>query len=104
MKSLRPIRFDVLVCYDVNTVEAAGRKRLRKVAKGCEAYGQRVQNSVFECTLSDALLEKLRARLLDIINRDEDSLRIYFLFGARETRLEVYGRDTWVDMSGPLIA
>ena len=48
--------------------------------------------------------DKLRAKLLDIINREEDSLRIYFLYGARETRLEVYGRDTWTDMSGPLIA
>ncbi len=104
MKALRPTRFDVLVCYDVNTIEAAGRKRLRKVAKACEGYGQRVQNSVFECSLSDALLEKLRAKLLDIIDREEDNLRIYFLYGSRETTIEVYGRDTWTDMSGPLLA
>ena len=104
MRSQRPTRFDVLICYDVNTIESAGRKRLRQVAKACEGNGQRVQNSVFECTLSDALLEKLRAKLLDIIKKEEDSLRIYFLYGPRESRLEVYGRDTWVDMSGPLIA
>lgn len=104
MKVQRVTRFDVLVCYDVNTTEADGRKRLRKVAKACEGYGQRVQNSVFECTLSDALLEKLRAKLLDIIDREQDNLRIYFLYGARETRIEAYGRDTWIDMSGPLIA
>jgi CRISPR-associated protein Cas2 len=104
LKANRPTRFDVLVCYDVNTTDSAGRKRLRKVAKACEGYGQRVQNSVFECTLSEALLEKLRAKLVDIIHREQDSLRIYFLYGGRETRLEVYGRDTWTDMSGPLIA
>ena len=103
MKAQRIARFDVLVCYDVNTTESAGRRRLRRVAKACEGYGQRVQNSVFECTLSDALMDKLRAKLLDIINRDEDSLRIYFLAGPRGSRQEVHGRDHWTDMSGPLV-
>lgn len=100
----RPDRFDVLISYDVNTLTSAGRRRLRKVAKALEGYGQRVQFSVFECTLSDALLEKLRGKLLDIIDRQEDNLRIYYLAGPRERYLEAYGRDGWVDFLGPLVA
>ena len=103
MKSQRPARFEILVCYDVNTLDSPGRSRLRKVAKACEAYGQRVQFSVFECALSDVLLEKLRARLLGIINPNEDSLRIYYLYGPREKWLEKIGRDGWVDFLGPLV-
>ena len=103
MNVQRPDRFDVLICYDVNTLTASGRRRLRKVAKTLEGSGQRVQFSVFECTLSDALLLKLRTKLLDIIDMQEDSLRIYYLPGARERYLESFGRDGWVDFLGPLI-
>jgi CRISPR-associated protein Cas2 len=104
MKSLRPERFDLLVCYDVNTTTTAGEARLRRVAKACEGYGQRVQYSVFECSLTDMLLDKMRAKLLDIIDREQDSLRIYRLYGPRDERLEVYGRDGYIDFSGPLFA
>lgn len=103
MPSVRPLRFDLLVCYDVNTTTRAGVKRLRKVAKVCEGYGQRVQYSTFECTLTDVLLARMRSKLLDIMDSNEDSLRIYHLYGSREDRLEAYGRDGWVDYMGPLI-
>ncbi len=103
VRALRPERFDLLVCYDVDTTTTAGVGRLRRVAKVCEGYGQRVQYSVFECTLSDMLLAKMRAKLLDIMDSEQDSLRIYFLYGPRDRRLEVHGKDGWVDFQGPLI-
>lgn len=103
MKALRAPRFDILVCYDVNTTTVPGEARLRKVAKACEGFGQRVQYSIFECTLSELLLERLRAKLLDIIDIDQDSIRIYYLYGPRDQRLEVHGRDGWVDFLGPLV-
>ena len=94
---------DILVTYDVNTLTKEGRRRLRKVAKLCEGHGQRVQFSVFECTVSDMQKERLVARLLDVIDRDEDSLRIYQLRGGREAVLEAWGRDTYVDFTGTLV-
>lgn len=94
---------DVLVAYDVNTETREGRRRLRHVAKACTSFGQRVQYSVFECSVSEANLERLRQRLLQIINPEEDSLRIYFLRGRREDVLEVYGRDGYVDFREPLV-
>ena len=103
MKPLRPERFDILVCYDVSTVTAEGEARLRRAAKTCERYGQRVQYSVFECTLTEMLLDKMRAGLIDIMDAQQDSLRIYYLYGAREKRLEVHGLDKYVDFMGPLI-
>ncbi len=96
-------RFDLLVCYDVNTTDPDGAKRLRKIAKVCVAYGQRVQYSVFECSLTDALLEKFQSRLLDIMDHDKDSLRFYRLIGSREIVVRVYGRDGFVDFTKPLI-
>ncbi len=102
MKPVRPERFDVLVCYDVETVTDAGKRRLRQVSKACVNYGQRVQYSVFECNLTEALLFKLRSKLLDIMIMKTDSLRIYYLRGARTDFLEVHGRDDWTDFSGPL--
>lgn len=94
---------DIVVTYDVNTESAAGRKRLRRVAKVCEAFGQRVQMSVFECSLTRTEFELLRVALLDTIHVKLDSLRIYHLSGAREKVVEVIGRDSWVDMTGPMI-
>lgn len=98
----RTERFDILVCYDVETVTDAGKTRLRKVSKACVSFGQRVQYSVFECNLSEALFFKLRSKLLDIMDLEKDSLRIYFLRGRRQEFVEVHGRDGWVDFSGPL--
>lgn len=69
----------VLITYDVNTQEATGSKRLRMVAKECINYGQRVQNSVFECNLDAAQLEQVKHKLEDIIDPDKDSIRIYNL-------------------------
>ena len=67
----------VLITYDVNTKSASGIKRLRKVAKQCVNYGQRVQNSVFECSLTPAQLVNLKNKLLEIIDQDHDSVRFY---------------------------
>lgn len=97
------MRQDILVSYDVNTQDKEGRRRLRKVARSCEGYGQRVQFSVFECTVNDVELEKLRARLVNIIDVKLDSLRIYHLKGGRESCLEYFGRDKYVDFDEPLI-
>ena len=69
----------VLITYDVSTQDAAGRKRLRKVAKECVNYGQRVQNSVFECVLDSSQLLIVKDKLLSMINPEEDSLRFYYL-------------------------
>jgi CRISPR-associated protein Cas2 len=94
---------NLLVTYDVNTQTPDGARRLRQVAKACEGFGQRVQDSVFECTIGQADLERFRARLLKIIDKDADSLRIYRLSANREDVVEVYGRDLYRDLSAPLI-
>ncbi len=94
---------NLLICYDVNTLTPEGRKRLRKVAQACQAYGQRVQYSVFECTVNPANLERLRQRLVAIIHPSEDSLRLYYLGARREEVVEVHGRDHYVDFTEPLI-
>ncbi len=94
---------DVVVAYDVSTDTPAGRRRLRKVAEACVGFGQRVQDSVFECHLTDVQLEKLRHKLLEIINEDEDSLRIYRLAQPRENYVWVYGVKREIDFLGPLI-
>ena len=86
----------ILITYDVNTTTGAGRKRLTKIAKECVNYGQRVQNSVFECDLDAAMLVKVRKTLLEIINEDEDSLRIYNLGNKYIGKIEHYGiKDTY---------
>ncbi len=97
------MRMNILITYDVNTSDPAGQKRLRKVAKACEAYGQRVQKSVFECKLTETLLEKLKQRLLKIIDPQKDSLRFYRLPGDRDKWVEVYGLDHYEDFEAPLI-
>jgi CRISPR-associated protein Cas2 len=97
------MRADILVCYDVNTQDAAGRRRLRQVAKTCTSYGQRVQLSVFECTVNEVQMLTLRKRLLGIIQTDCDSLRIYHLHGDRSAYLEAFGRDRYVDFDEPLV-
>ena len=93
----------VLVTYDVSTETAKGRTRLRRVAKTCEGYGQRVQKSVFECTVSDVTFHQMKTRLLEIINEKEDSIRFYKLPGNRDRRVEEYGQGNVVDFTGPLV-
>ncbi|HEX5502620.1 MAG TPA: CRISPR-associated endonuclease Cas2 [Thermomicrobiales bacterium] len=94
---------EVLVAYDVATDTPAGQRRLRKVAQVCVAHGQRVQKSVFECSLSDAQLEELLFRLLAIIDDGEDSLRVYRLREPRERYTAVYGVRPAIDLREPLI-
>ena len=81
----------VLITYDVNTADAAGRKRLRQIAKQCVNYGQRVQNSVFECMLDPAQCKLLQAKLLSIMDPDKDSLRFYYLGSRYEKKIEHFG-------------
>lgn len=94
----------VVVTYDVKTEDRAGRKRLRRVAKTCEDYGQRVQFSVFECLVDPAQWIRLRSRLVDLINEEQDSLRFYFLGANWRKRLEHVGAKISYDPEGPLIA
>ncbi len=89
--------------YDVATDTAAGRRRLRRVAKVCEAHGQRVQKSVFECIVNAAELEVLKHRLAGEINVREDSLRIYRLREPRERFVEVLGQQPVFDLREPLV-
>ena len=81
----------VLITYDVNTEDAAGRKRLRKIAKQCVNYGQRVQNSVFECMLDAAQCRQLQAKLCAIMDPERDSLRFYDLGNRYENKIEHFG-------------
>ncbi len=94
---------DVLVAYDVNTETKDGRRRLRRVAVVCKDFGQRVQYSVFECNVNEAQYESLKARLLDVLNEDEDNLRLYRLRSPREKTIECYGRDSYVSYDDPLV-
>lgn len=94
---------DILVAYDVVTDTPQGRKRLRKVAEACVAYGQRVQKSVFECTLNEMQVELLKHRLLSIMDESQDSLRIYQLRQPRDRYLWTYGVRREIDYGGPLI-
>ena len=81
----------VLITYDVNTEDAAGRKRLRQIAKKCVDYGQRVQNSVFECLLDAAQYKLLKAELTALIDEKKDSLRFYYLGNQYEKKVEHFG-------------
>ena len=93
----------VLITYDVSTTSPEGRKRLRNVAKQCVNFGQRVQNSVFECLLDPAQFVMLRSKLEDIINNNEDSLRYYFLGSNWRKRVEHIGAKPAFDPEGSLI-
>jgi CRISPR-associated protein Cas2 len=93
----------VIVSYDVSTATAEGRRRLRRVAKICEDYGQRVQNSVFECAVDAALWVRFRGALVAEIDREEDSLRFYFLGNNWKRRVEHVGTKPSYDPEGPLI-
>ena len=92
-----------LVSYDVSTVDAAGRKRLRKIAKECVNYGQRVQKSVFEVDVDYGTFLKLKDRLMKIIDEEQDSLRFYYLGNNWKRRVEHIGAKETYDPEGSLI-
>ena len=93
----------VLITYDVNTEDTAGRKRLRKIAKECVNYGQRVQNSVFECVLDAAQCRQLQHKLLQIMDADKDSLRFYYLGNKYQTKIEHFGAKPGYEAEGVLM-
>lgn len=93
----------VLITYDVNTQDAAGRKRLRQIAKQCVNYGQRVQNSVFECKLDAAQYRALQAKLCKIMDKSQDSLRFYNLGNNYATRIEHFGAKPTYDPEDAMI-
>jgi CRISPR-associated protein Cas2 len=93
----------VIVTYDVSTESAAGRRRLRRVARVCESVGQRVQRSVFECQLNQMQLETLERRLLEEIDLDEDNLRLYQFNESEQPRIKQHGVFRSTDFEGPLV-
>ena len=93
----------VLVSYDVATSSAGGQKRLRRVAKACQDFGQRVQYSVFECIVDPGQWERLKQRLISEIDPKEDSLRFYYLGSNWKRRVEHVGAKKSIDQEGPLI-
>lgn len=84
----------ILITYDVDTTSKAGERRLRCVAKACQDYGQRVQNSVFECELTESQLATLKGIITAVIDKDKDSVRIYYLHKNDARRVELIGRET----------
>lgn len=93
----------VLITYDVETVDLSGAKRLRKVAKECQNYGQRVQNSVFECILTEAQFTVMRDRIYSLIDENKDSVRFYFLGNKWDNRVECIGKNNSYDVTSELI-
>ena len=93
----------LLITYDVNTTTASGRRRLARIAKVCCNYGQRVQNSVFECDLDNTQLVMVRAQLLSIMDEKSDSIRIYNLGNHYTSRIEQYGAKRSYDPEGEII-
>ena len=93
----------VLVSYDVATSSPGGQRRLRRVAKACKDYGQRVQYSVFECIVEPAQWAVLRQRLIEEVEQKEDSLRFYFLGSNWKRRIEHIGAKPAIDQEGPLV-
>lgn len=93
----------VLVTYDVSTTETKGRARLRKVAKECQNYGQRVQNSVFEINVDYGTFLKVKDKLLKLIDENEDSIRFYYLGKNWRNRVEHYGAKETYDSEGVII-
>lgn len=93
----------VLITYDVSTMTEGGKKRLRRVAKQCVNYGQRVQNSVFECLLEPAQFATLKNKLEEIIDEEKDSLRYYYLGSNWKRRVEHVGTKDVIDPEGTMI-
>ncbi len=90
----------VLITYDVSTKTREGVRRLNRVAKACLDYGQRVQNSVFECQVNPAQFATLKRRLLDVIESEEDSVRFYFLGKNWKRKVEHHGTKPSIDLLG----
>ena len=93
----------VLITYDISTVDSAGKSRLRKVAKVCQNYGQRVQNSVFECKVDPAQCKTLELKLEKIIDEATDSLRFYYLGKTKELKVKHVGAKPAYDIESTLI-
>ena len=93
----------VLITYDVSTDTTEGRRRLRQIAKQCVNYGQRVQNSVFECLLDAAQCKQLQHKPLEIMDEQQDSLRFYYLGNRYQTRIEHFGAKAGYDPGGVLM-
>ena len=93
----------IIVCYDVNTEDRAGRQRLRRVARLCEGIGQRVQKSVFECRINLAQMEDLERRLLDAIDLETDCLRLYRMADSRGCEVREHGVFKATDFNEPLV-
>lgn len=93
----------ILITYDVQTETSEGQRRLRKVARLCQDYGQRVQNSVFECVLTEVQLAQLKDKLLSVMDTQNDSIHIYFLNKSENRKVVTLGKDESVDVEGTLI-
>ena len=93
----------VLITYDVETLTTSGARRLRRVAKECQNYGQRVQDSVFECVLTEAQFAVLRDKLFSLIDDEKDSFRFYFLGYNWNNNVEYIGKRTSFDVTSELI-
>ena len=93
----------VLITYDVNTQDAEGRKRLRQIAKQCVNYGQRVQNSVFECVIEPVKMKEVQHKLEKIMDKEKDSLRYYYLGNNYKNKVEHVGAKDSYDAGGTLI-
>lgn len=89
-----------VITYDVNTEDPEGRRRLRKVARHCVNYGQRVQNSVFECVADAVTMVKIKGELVDLIDPDKDSLRFYYLGNKYQTKVEHIGAKPTYEAEG----
>ena len=94
----------VLVTYDVNTETPAGKKRLNRMARQCKNYGQRVQNSVFECIIDPGQLAQLKNLIGEIIDSEKDSVRFYYLGDEYRNRVEHVGAKKPLDIEGTLIS
>ena len=93
----------VLITYDVDTISETGQKRLRQVAKVCKDYGQRVQNSVFECEVTEAQFTLLKNSIENIIDENLDSIRFYFLRRSDQRRVSTLGKVTSYDVNEAII-
>lgn len=93
----------ILITYDVSTSSSGGAKRLRRVAKICQDYGQRVQNSVFECIIDSTQYTMLKKKLLNEIDFELDSIRFYRLGNSYRQKIEHFGAKESIDLEGPLL-